>query len=139
MKEHEDNNIYGLAMEAATFSDGSRIIPRISVNPGRKYIAWKDNGSAEIIDYPSKILELYNNSSLHHSIIDMKATMIAGGGLEVIDPNDPKAEKTLEFLRRMNDFGQDCNEINYRISLDQELFNGFSVQTVFKKDFSEIL
>lgn len=127
-----------LKLEAAIFADGSRIIPRISVSPGRKYITWKDNGDNQYIDYPNKILELYNNSSLHHSIIDMKAQMIAGGGLEVIDPNHPKAEETNDFLTKLNDFGQDCNEINFRIALDQELFNGFSVQTLYKKDWSYI-
>jgi hypothetical protein len=127
-----------LKLEAAIFADGSRIIPRISVSPGRKYIAWKDNGDSAVVDYPNKILELYNNSSLHHSIIDMKAMMIAGAGLEVVDPNNPMAEETNNFLTKLNDFGQDANEINFRIALDQELFNGFSVQSVFKKDWSKI-
>ena len=127
-----------LKMELATFADGSRIVPRIAVQPGKKYIVWKDNGDTSNIDYPTKILEMYNNSSLHHSIIDMKAEQIAAGGLELVDENDPKASKTLEFLTKENAYGIDCNEINKRIALDLTLFNGFSVQTIYSKDWKTI-
>jgi hypothetical protein len=105
-----------LKFEMAIFSDGSRIVPRIQLQQGRKYIAWRDNGDSNNTDYPLKLLELYNNSSLHHSIIDMKAEQIASTGLEVQDPNDPKAAQTLAFINNVNQFDMDCNEINKRLA-----------------------
>ena len=89
-----DNSEDMLAMEFATFSDGSRIVPRISLQNSKKYISWRDNDSPLNIDYPNKLLELYNNSSLHHCIIDMKSEQIAGGGLEIVDPKHPKYAET---------------------------------------------
>lgn len=127
-----------LRMELATFADGSRINPRISLQLGKKYVVWRDNANPNFIDYPNKLIELYNNSSLHHSIIDMKAEQIAGGGLELVDTGDTKAVKTLEFLNKINKQNIDCNEINKRIALELTIFNGFSVQTIWKKDWSGI-
>lgn len=127
-----------LNMEMAVFSDGSRIVPRIQLQQGRKYIAWRDNGDSTNTDYPLKLLELYNNSSLHHSIIDMKAEQIASSGLELADPNDPKSGATLEFLNKENQFGMDTTEINKRLAKDLVLFNGFSCQTIFRKDWKAI-
>lgn len=127
-----------LRMELATFGDGSRIIPRIAVQTGKKYVVWKDNANSSYVDYPTKLLELYNNSSLHHAIIDMKAEQIAGGGLKVKDEESPKAKQTQEFIDKIN--GQDINlsEVNNRLALDLTIFNGFNTQTVWRKDWKAI-
>lgn len=127
-----------LNMEMATFADGSRIIPRIAVQQGKKYVSWKDNGSSINTDYPLKILELYNNSSLHHSIIDMKAEQIAGAGLEVVDPDAPNAQATIDFIEKMNRNDIDCNETNKRLALDLTLFNGFTPELNYTKDWGKI-
>lgn len=134
---YEDNDDK-LKMAMATFADGSRIIPRISVQSGKKYISWRDNGSSNNTDYPLKILELYNNSSLHSCIIDMKAEQIAGAGLEVVDPDDPQAQATIDFLEALNIQDIDCIETNKRLALDLTLFNGFTPQIVFTKDWNKI-
>lgn len=133
--DYSDND---LKMELATFADGSRIIPRITIQSGRKYVAWKDNNNSVYQDYPTKILELYTNSSLHHSIIDMKAEQIAGGGLELVDTGHTKAQATIDFLAKDNQFDYNCNEVNSRIALDLVLFNGFNTQFTFLKDWSVI-
>jgi hypothetical protein len=127
-----------LNFEAQTFADGSRIVPRISIQSSRKYISWRDNDNSTNVDYPIKVLELYNNSALHHSIIDMKAEQLAGGGLELVDPNHPKAEETLKFLKKNNPDGIDCDEINKRLALDYEIFNAITGQFIFRKDWLKI-
>ena len=127
-----------LRMEMAIFSDGSRIVPRIQLQQGRKYIAWRDNCDSSNTDYPLKLIELYNNSSLHHSIIDMKAEQIASSGLEVVDMNDPKAAQTLAFINADNPFDMNCNEVTKRLAKDLVLFNGFACQEVYRKDWKKI-
>jgi hypothetical protein len=127
-----------LKLEAATFADGSRIVPRISLQSSKRYISWRDNDITSNTDYPIKILELYNNSAIHHAIIDMKAEALAGGGLEVVDPNHPKAAETIAFINKKNPDGIDCNESNKRLALDYEIFNGLTGQFVFRKDWLKI-
>lgn len=136
--EQNDNE---LKFEAATFADGSRIVPRISVQFGRRYIPWRDNGDNINPEYPQKIIEMYNNSALHHAIVDMKADALAAGGLVLEDESDTgstKGNKTLAFLTMKNQFNMDCQEINKRICLDYTLFNGFSAQVVYRKDWKKI-
>ena len=130
-----------LRMEAAIFSDGSRIVPRISVQFGRRYIPWRDNGDNINPEYPQKVIELYNNCSLHHAIIDMKSEALHGGGLvlaDEVDTGSTAAKKTLAFLAQKNKFNMDCQEINKRMCLDYTLFNGYSAQVVYRKDWKAI-
>jgi hypothetical protein len=133
-------NIYDdfLKMERATFADGSNIVPYISSEQfrGKKYVTWRDP-LAEM-DYPNKLLELYYNSSLHHSIVDMKAELIAGQGFELVDPNSPNAAKTMEFIKAVNFDGDDLNAVNQKVSLDLVLFNMISSQIIFRKDWSYV-
>jgi hypothetical protein len=130
-----------LKFERATFADGSRVVPRISVQFGRRYIPWRDNGDNLNVDYCQKVIEMYNNSGLHHAIIDMKAEAIAGSGLVLEDESQTgttKGKKTLAFITQKNQFGMDCNEINKRLAMDYTLFNGFSAEQVFRKDWKAI-
>ena len=130
-----------LSLERATFADGSRIVPRISVQFGRRYIPWRDNGDNLNVDYCQKVIEMYNNSGLHHAIIDMKSEALAAGGLVLEDETETgttKGKKTLAFITQKNQFGMDLNEVNKRICVDYTLFNGFSAESVFRKDWKAI-
>jgi hypothetical protein len=130
--------VYDVKMELSVFMDGSRVVPKINVVKAKKYIPWRDADSSLAMEYPIKLLELYNNSSLHHSIIDMKAEQIHGGGLELVDTGDTKAEATLEFLAKINQDGDDCNDVNYKMALDYELFKSKAMEMIFTKDWSKI-
>jgi hypothetical protein len=136
--DYEDEENSSLKFEIATFADGSRVQPRIKVDQHRKYVAWRDNASTKFPDYPNKLIELYNSCPLHHAIIDMKAELIAGDGLKLKDENSPKAQQTLAFIEEMNFDGENLTNINKHLAFEQAVFNMFSTQLIFRKDWSYI-
>lgn len=142
-KEHGEvdwNHVYGtdLNLTMATFADGGRIIPKIDIISGRKYIPWVDNGSSEIKDYPMKILEMFYNSSLHNAIIKTKADYIAGGGLRPKDENHPKAALTQQWLDKMNYKGDNAHNVNNKMALDEALMGAHTAQLIYRDDWAFI-
>jgi len=141
-KEHQSySDLYDISpadklnMSMPLFADGTRITPMI-IAGAKKYVPWGDNGWTN--DYPNKLLRLYYGSSIHHFIIDLKTKLIAGDGLELVDSGATNASKTLEFINKINKHGDDLNDVNYKIILDHEIFNGFSPEISYLKDYSLI-
>ncbi|MFW6310770.1 MAG: hypothetical protein ACOC1K_00890 [Nanoarchaeota archaeon] len=133
------NDVEKLRLESDVFADGSRAVPFINVNTSNyyDYIPWRDTNSD--IDYPLQLLRLYKNSVLHSSILNLKAELITGNGLKVKKENDPKRLETEQFIKKINNEGDNLNNILYKLSLDYVIFNWFNTQLRFSKDWGKII
>lgn len=127
-----------LEMTANVFGDGTRIIPRIQIQYSKKYMLWCDN-STTANDYPNKLLELYNNCSLHHYICNLKALLITGAGLVLKDSGATNASKTQQFLDQLNSDGDNANMVLKKQALDLVLFGGHAEEIPFTKNYDKIL
>jgi hypothetical protein len=92
--------------------------------------------------YPQLLIELYNSSGIHQSIINQKAIMMVGAGYDIIkktildDSKEVELEKLLEFF--------DNNESNLQtfleyISFDWILFGAIAIEVIWNKAFTRIV
>lgn len=92
----------------------------------------KENKSKEWINYgeynlyPQKMIQLYQESSIHHTAIDVIAYNIFGQGIEVI------GDKIVNTLQ------ETLNDIFEKVSLDYTLFKGFALNVIWSKDATKI-
>ncbi|RZT96622.1 hypothetical protein EV201_1263 [Ancylomarina subtilis] len=107
--------------------------PEQKISSSKDYIPWgKDN------KYPDKLVQLYNASAIHNSIIYNKKTQVSGKGIS-FDTEGKAAKKTAKFLENFNTNGEDVNEILSKISLDFELFGSYALLLTYSKDWKQIL
>jgi len=92
---------------------------------------WIDWGKDNL--YPNYLISLVNRSSLHNSIINLKASMIGRNGF--INVN--WAPETVQFIKNMAN-KDDLEEILAKISVDMAIFGGFCLNIRWSKDRSKI-
>ena len=96
--------------------------PVFKVQNNKEYILYGDKN-----DYPSILLEMMNQSSLHNAILKKKADMTAGQGFEVDDVNQ-KA-----FVSNIN--GSDTlDQIAYKNAYDLSVYGGYCYLVTWSKD-----
>ena len=96
--------------------------PVFKVQNNKEYILYGDKN-----DYPSILLEMMNQSSLHNAILKKKADMTAGNGFEVDDVNQ-KA-----FVSNIN--GSDTlDQIAYKNAYDLSVYGGYCYLVTWSKD-----
>src|SRR5690625_1588274 len=78
--------------------------------------------------YPNYLLSLYNNSSIHKSIIDSKVNYILGHGII-----DPDSTEELDF--DIND-KENIEDLLRKVTKDFLIFNYFAIEVVYAKDGS---
>ena len=83
----------------------------------------------EYNDFPSHLVELYNNSSIHATCINAIVESIQGDGLTSDHP---------ETLDRANADGETWNDIFAKVAKDYYLFGGFALEVIYSKDRSKI-
>lgn len=85
---------------------------------------WIDYGQNN--DYPQELLRLYQNASgLHKSLIERKASMIAGSGFNPI--------KSLEDMLENPFSKDDLDQIAYKCALDLVIFGGYYLKLIYSK------
>lgn len=83
----------------------------------------------EYNDFPSQLVDLYNNSSIHATCVNAIVEAIQGDGL-IADPS--------EVLDRANADGETWNDIFAKVAKDYYLFGGFALEVIYSKDRSKI-
>lgn len=113
----EDKNI----LEVFSFSKIEP--PKYQEVKGIDWIKYGENN-----DYPNLLIDLYQKSALHSSIIKSKINQIYSGGVEIIEK---ETKQTLEFLNNVNK-DENFNDFLYKIISDYVIFGGFYVNFIKK-------
>ena len=77
--------------------------------------------------YPQTLIDLYNNSAMHHTCVQAIKDGIIGEGIEIIGDEV------------VNTKGETVNEIFEKISQDFVLFNGYSLNVIWNKEGNRIV
>lgn len=94
-----------------------------------------EKGDQEIIkygeynDFPSHLVNLYNNSSIHATCINAIVEAIQGDGLTSDVP---------QALEKANIEGETWNDIFNKVAKDYYLFGGFALEIIYSKDRKKI-
>ena len=96
-------------------------LPTIQEKKGKD---WIDFGSNNL--YPQLLIELYNNSAMHHTACDAKIQGIVGEGFKLFGD---------EFV---NSHGETIDELFEKIVLDQVLFGGYALNVIWSRDGQNI-
>jgi len=96
-------------------------LPYIEEKRGRD---WIDFGSNNL--YPDLLIDLYNNSAMHHTAVDAKVDAIVGEGIRTFGDDV------------VNTDGETMNEIFEKITIDFELFGGYALNVIWSNDGSTI-
>ncbi len=92
-------------------------LPQIEEKKGKN---WIDFGSNNL--YPDLLIELYNNSAMHHTAVDAKVDGITGEGFKMF--GDTFA----------NTKGETLDEVFAKITLDYVLFGGYALNVIWSRD-----
>ncbi len=96
-------------------------LPTIEEKRGKE---WIDFGSNNL--YPQLLIDLYNNSAMHHTAIDAKVDGIIGEGFKYFGD---------EII---NSHGETMNELFEKITLDYQLFGGYALNVIWSRDGENI-
>lgn len=90
--------------------------------------------------YPNQLIDLYNSSAIHQSIITQKAKMISGNGFEYNDEN-LSYEQQIEFQKMLRFFDNEVSLTTFLdlISGDWELFGSIAIEIIWSRDFTKIV
>ena len=80
-------------------------------------------------NYPSYLIDLYNNSSIHASCVNSIVDAIKGEGL--VTENE-------FILDKANKSGESWNDIYNKIALDYKLFGGYALEIIYSRDRERI-
>ena len=102
-------------------------VPIFKENRRKKFIEYGDSNS-----FPFYLVDLFNGSAIHNSIITGKVNYITGRGLTVDTMVKSDVRALLEqFIYSPNPY-ETWDDIFNKIALDYELYNGYSLE--IKKD-----
>ena len=96
-------------------------LPVIQEQRGKDYIKFGIDNL-----FPQQIIELYNTSAMNHTCIDAIVDGMVGEGI---------ANYGDEYV---NSEGETIDEIFRKISLDYELFGGYSINVIWNKEGNRI-
>ena len=88
---------------------------------------WIKYGSNNL--FPNDLVDYYNSSNTHSSIIKQKAELVLGQGLQVNEEN----QDLVDFFENISD-ELDINDLIYKMGLDILLFNCISTQAQWSRD-----
>lgn len=113
----ENNNLYSI--KGSTFQ--AIELPAIKEVRGKDYMSY---GSDNL--FPQLLIDLYDNSAMHHTCIDAITEGILGEGLELVGE---------EYI---NSNGETIDEILEKITLDYALYNGYALNVIWNKEGNAI-
>ena len=89
-----------------------------------KYIKFGEDNQ-----FPSYLIHLYNNSSIHAACVNAIVEAIRGEGL--VTENE-------SYLDSANRTGESWTELYNKLALDYKLFGGFALEIIYSKDRTKI-
>lgn len=96
-------------------------LPQIQEKRGKD---WIDFGSNNL--YPELLIDLFNNSAMHHTCVDAKVDGVVGEGIKTYGDDI------------VNSDGETMNEVFHKITSDYILFGGYALNIVWSNDGSKI-
>ena len=91
-------------------------LPQIQEKRGKD---WVDFGSNNL--YPDLLIELYNNSAMHHTAVEAKSDAVYGDGIKQFGDEI------------VNQEGETMNEVFEKVAKDYILFGGFAMNVVWNR------
>lgn len=80
--------------------------------------------------FPDELISLYNNSGIHHAIVDSKTNMIVGGGVEQVGVESPR---TQNFIDHPNS-KESLDDIFGKLAYDYEIFGLAYINVIWSRD-----
>jgi capsid portal protein len=110
--------------------------PKIKESKNKDWVLYGEDNN-----YPETLVDLFNSSAIHQSIVNQKSTMMVGGGYTVdktrlSDDNTVQLEKMLEFFNNNEDNLQTFLD---SISFDWTLFGAIAIEVIWNKGFTKIV
>lgn len=96
-------------------------LPKIQEKSGKDYVFY---GEANL--FPQQLIELYDNSAMHHTCIQAIKDGIIGDGIEIVGD---------EYV---NSKGETIDEVFEKVALDYAIYQGYSLNVVWNKEGSRI-
>ena len=96
-------------------------LPNIKEVKNKEYVYYGDKNL-----FTQKLIELYDNSAMHHTAIQAIKDGIIGNGIKLIGG---------EYI---NSKGETIDEIFEKVSLDYTLYQGYSLNIIWNKEGSRI-
>lgn len=119
-----------------TFHKANSYLPETSVySYTSSYVKWGFDNL-----FPLQLVDLYDSSSTHASIVQQKAKMIIGEGVkynaELLSLKDKE-----EFKRfiQLADGERDVDSVFYDLSFDYQLFGAICLEVIWNSDFTRIV
>ena len=108
----------------------AEINPNITtVVSGKQDIIYFNTNNSNDNAYPTKLIDVYQNSSATHSnLINLKRNLLIGEGLVPVLSGDTA---TQEFLDHLNSYGQNMQEIWEKICYDYTLAEAYALQVIY--------
>ena len=113
----EENNLYSI--KGSTFK--AIELPAIKEVRGKDYMSF---GADNL--FPQQLINLYDNSAIHHTCIDATVQGIIGEGIETIGD---------EYI---NSKGETIDDIFEKITLDYALYQGYAINIIWNKEGNSI-
>ena len=96
-------------------------LPKIQEKRGKDYVYY-----GEMNLFPQQLIELYDNSAMHHTAIQAIKDGIIGDGIELVGD---------EYI---NSHGETVDEVFEKIALDYSIYQGYALNVVWNKEGSRI-
>lgn len=96
-------------------------LPKIQEKRGKDYVFY-----GEMNLFPQTLIELYDNSAMHHTAIQAIKDGIIGDGIEIVGD---------EYI---NSHGETIDEVFEKIALDYAIYQGYALNVVWNKEGSRI-
>ena len=96
-------------------------LPEIQEKRGKDYVYY---GEANL--FPQKLIELYDNSAMHHTAIQAIKDGIIGDGVKLIGDEV------------INSKGETVDEVLEKVALDYSIYQGYSLNLIWNKEGSRI-
>lgn len=116
--EEQNKNLYSVKGQQFDALE----LPNIKEVRGKEYVYYGDKNA-----FPGKLIELYDNSAMHHTCIQAIKDGIFGEGIEVIGD---------EYV---NSNGETIDDIFEKIVLDYTLYQGYALNVIWNKEANKIV
>ena len=116
--EEQNKNLYSVKGQKFEALE----LPNIKEVRGKEYVYYGDKNA-----FPAKLIELYDNSAMHHTCIQAIKDGIFGEGIEIVGE---------EYI---NSSGETVDDIFEKIDLDYTIYQGYVLNVIWNKEANKIV